>query len=271
MSEQRHIADSAEGASASNPTVDASRALRRAQRQAQRGLYAEAIGTLNAAMSLGADPYECYLRQARLYQSLGQWGDAVASAEKAIARKPHNVTARETIIALLIESHDFGRAVEAIRDLLRIAPDHVGARDALGTAYVGLGDLDAALRVINETIRLRPYDPIQRFRRGLIYEHKGEARLAIAEFSLVADLSEDEDLADSAREHLDDLDMAQLHDILLLAGDDPVFRTKLITNPEVAIAERGFGLSEWGLRRLAEFAAEGLTQYGGSGTPLTYH
>src|SRR5438128_1275453 len=62
-------------------TTRASRELRRAERLAESGRVAEAIKSLDSAIRLGADPYTCYLRQARLYQGRQQWSEAVSAAE----------------------------------------------------------------------------------------------------------------------------------------------------------------------------------------------
>jgi tetratricopeptide (TPR) repeat protein len=270
MSDNRQVTAEQPG-KGSGTTLDAARALRRARRQARQGDYAAAIDSLEAAIRLGADPYDCYLRQASLYRSLGRWGDAVTSAEKAVERGPNRLAAREAVIALLLQVRDYERAVEASRELIRIAPRHMPARDALGAAYMGLGDVDAAIRVANEMIRLETGNPVHRFKRAMLLQHKGEVRMALADFERVLDMSDDPDLSDAAREQLDALDLSQLHGILLLAADDAVFRAKLIMDPERAILERGFSLTDWGLRRLADLAVEDLDNFPGSWTPRSYH
>ena len=271
MSDNQHATETTEQTGPAGSGRDATRALRRATRQAHLGKFVEAIGSLEAAIRLGADPYQCYLQQARLYQSLGQWREAVQTARKAVRRKPRQVQAHEAVIAILLESREFDEAIRAIENLLRIAPKHVGAREALGIAYMGLGDYDAALRVINESIRMYPEDPAPRFKRAMIYEHRGHTQLAVAELETVVNTSEDEKLADMAREHLESLDLAQVHDILLLASEDAVFRMKLVQNTALAVLERGFWLSDWGLRRLAEIAAKHLADYTDNGPLGTYH
>ena len=55
------------------------------ERSGFRRQVAEAIRTLDTAIQFGADPYVCYLRQARLYQTRQQLTEAVSAAEKAIA------------------------------------------------------------------------------------------------------------------------------------------------------------------------------------------
>ncbi len=246
-------------------------ALRRARRLARQGDYAGAIDSLDAAMRLGADPYDCYLRQANLYRYLGRVGDALTSAKKAIERGPHKMAAREAVIALLLLSRDFAGAVRASRELLKIAPKHMAARDALGAAYMGMGDVDGAIRVASEMIRFNPTDPLCRFKKAMLLQHKGEYRMAIAEFERVLETSDDPTLTDAVYEHLEELDLNQLHSILLLAADDPMFRAKVIADPEQAITERGFGLTGLGLLRLSDMAEVDLARLPGPRTPRTYH
>ncbi len=193
------------------------------------------------------------------------------SAQKAIERKPHRIAAREAVIALLLQARDYRGAARASRDLLKVSPKHMAARDALGAAYMGMGDTDGAIRVASEMIRMNPADPLLRFRKAMLLQHKGEFRLAIAEFEAVLQISDDPALNDAIYDQLEDLDLNQLHSILLLAADDPLFRAKVIADPERAIAERGYGLSMLGLRRLADIADEDLDRIPGDRRPKTYH
>ncbi len=224
---------------------------------ARNGKLAEALTSLDQALRLGADPYNCYLRQASLYQSLGQPQEAVSAAQKAVDLRPDRVAAREAVVALLLELRDFRKAVEASEQLLRINPRHIAARDAMGAAYLGLGDTDAALRIANEVIRREPNQPMHRLKRAFLFEHNGEVRLAMADLQRAMDMSDDLTLVATIREHLDALDSSELAKIVELASNDAVFRAKLLREPERTILERGFALTDWGLQRLREMAAEG--------------
>jgi len=247
------------------------REMRRAEHFAERGQVAEAIQSLHQAIQFGADRYTCYLRMARLYQTRQQWEEAVSAAEKAIAEDPHQLPAREAVIALYLEARDYARAAEASKALLKLAPRHVPARDALGAAYIGLGDVAAAIRVANDLIRLDPNNPAHHLTKALLCQHGGEVGLAVEELERVLEMAEDNELAESAREQLDVLDSFQLASIVTLALEDTVFRTKLIRDPESAAAERGFRLSEWGLQRLQEVAAQDLTEMEVHCRPGLYH
>jgi tetratricopeptide (TPR) repeat protein len=248
----------------------AAQEVRRAERLAEKGDFAEAIATLEHAISLGADAYTCYLRQARLYQAHRQFCEAVSAAEKAIAVQPNRLSAREAIIALHLESRDYGRAISASKALLKISPRHVPAHDALGAAYIGLGDTAAAIRVANELIRIDPTSPSHRFTKAHLAQHLDDLPTAVEEFQRVVELAPDSDLAENAQEQLQTLDAHQLHQVMTLAVEDTLFRAKLLRDCEEAVMERGYALSEIGKQLLHE-ALEGLDQLPLSCRPTLYH
>lgn len=254
-----------------SPPQRATRALRRAEQLVRCGQLGEAIQSLHQALAFGADRYDCYLRLARLYKTCRQWPEAVSAARKAVEVHPDRLTAREAVVALCLETRDFARAIDESKALLSRFPRHLPARDALGAAYIGIGDVVAATRVASELIRLDPSDPTHRFKKALLCQHQGENGMAVDEFQRVVAMAPDTDLARSAREQLEVLDLHQLHSILLLASDDPVFRVRLQRDPEEALDERGFRLSEWGRDRLDDLVDEDLAGTEGCSTPRLYH
>ncbi len=249
----------------------ASRAMRRAERCAERGQVAEAIASIEQALQFGADAYTCYLRLARLYQTQGQWNEAMLAAEKAIVEHPESVLAREAVVALCMESRDYARAVDASKALLRLHPRHVPARDALGAAYMGLGDVESAIRVADDLIRIDPTEASHRFKRGLLSEHQGDIPSAVSEFERVIDMTSDVDLAESARNQLDILDAYQINDILTLAMDDWTFRGNLFLTPGATVTDRGYRLSELGLERLQDIVREDFSEHFPTVGLPTYH
>ena len=222
-------------------------------------------------MSFGADPYDCCLRQASLYKSLGRVNEALTSAQKAIERKPHRMAAREAVIALLLQARDYDGAARASHELLTIAPRHMAAREALCAAYAGMGDINGAIRVASEMVRINPTETLHRFQKAILLQRKGAFQMALREYERVLEDSADPSLSDAVHERLDELDLTQLQSIILLAVDDPLFRAKVIADPESAIAERGFGLTALGLRRLYRFALEDLNRLPWPRTPGAYH
>ena len=247
------------------------REMRRAERFAETGHVSEAIASLEQAVHLGADAYTCYLRMARLYQDRRQWEQAVGAAERAIAEHPDKLSAREAVISLYLESRDYERAVTASRELLKISPRHVPARDALGAAYMGLGDLDAAMRVVTELIGLDPSNPMHRFTKAHLCQHRGEVAMAVEEFERVVVLTQEGEITESALEQLEGLDTHQLNQIMTLAQEDTVFRSKLISDADSAAIEKGFTLSERGRVTMRELAEGVLAEWEGSCRLAMYH
>ena len=228
----------------------AAREMKRAEKCARTGKLSEAIASLDKAMQLGADRYTCYLRQARLYQEINQLPDAVEAAEHAIAENPERVSAREAIISLHLEARDYTRAANQSRELIKIAPRHVPARDALGAAYMAMGDIPAAIRVATDLIRLDPANANHRYHKAHLCQHLGDVRTAVQEFERVIDLTQDDSLAEGAREQLNALDAFHIHQIIGLCCDDLIFLNSLRMDPENAVDDRGFCLSASGLETL---------------------
>lgn len=245
--------------------------MKRAARLAERGRVQEAVATLDAAIAHGADPYTCYLQQSRIYQAERQWVEAMHAARKAVDENPAAVSAREAVIALLLETQDYHGAVDASKALIRIAPRYLPARDALGAAYVGLGDVPSAVRVANDMIRIDPNGAPHHFKKGLLCEYQGQNSLAIEEFARVADMAADPDLRHSAEEHLQALESTQASDIVALAVDDVVFRTALLQDAREAAMSRGFNMSETGWDALEDLVETFLAEIPPEWRPNLYH
>lgn len=235
------------------------------------GRFAEALHTLDEALSLGADPYACYLTQSRAYHSLGRVTEAIDAAEKAVAARPKELGARELVLVLTLEARDFTRTLRVSREMIRLWPSHVQARQAMGEAYMNLGDYRGALRVLNELVRLEPRHPLHRVRRAALFEHMGETRRALEDLETALDMTNDTELMEVIRSQIETLDLVELQHILMLAEDDVVFRLNLLRDHERAVFEKGFALSEWGLNRLEEMLEKLATEAGLETRPQQYH
>jgi tetratricopeptide (TPR) repeat protein len=245
--------------------------LRRAEQQAGRGEFSEAIDSLEAAITAGAECYVCCLQMADLYRALGQWQAALAIAEQAIGLDPARVPAYEKVMTLALESGDCERAIAASCALIKIAPRHVPAHDTLGAAYIQMGDVDAAIRVTNTLIRLDPETAAHHFKKALLCQHKGEVALAVHEFTDAVLLDPCGPHAEAAREALETLDTYQLNQIVTLAMEDTVFRIKLGRDPVEAACERGFYLSQTGNQMLAELCQMALPDFPEPCRPILYN
>lgn len=249
----------------------ASGALRRATHMLRRGRYEEALSSLDQALSLGADPYDCYMRQAEVYQTLGMHDMALSAAAKAVEVHPRGLSAHEKLVSLHLKVGDYEGAIEAVRPLLKLVPRSVEARNALSLAYVGTGDFYGALRVTSEMVRLDPANPLHRLKRAMILEHLDDAGHAIEDIMAALELIDDAGLAADVRQHLESLDSAEIDRVLGLAEEDVVFRIEVIRDPRRATEARGFALSPWGLERLEAIVLQMARDPGPSGPLRRYH
>jgi tetratricopeptide (TPR) repeat protein len=138
----------------------------------------------------------------------------------------------------------------------------------LAAVYLQQGYLDKALRVASELVRLNPNDVVNHFKKAVLYQQKGDIGHSIEEFARVIEMEPSGELTEAAQEAVAALDGYQLRQIAALASEDTVFFAKLVRDPEAAVAERGFILSNSGralLRQLDFFtlpnAGNGLQKH----------
>jgi tetratricopeptide (TPR) repeat protein len=250
---------------------DWQRALKRSERQVAEKHYGPAIASLKDALDAGADAYDCCLRIAELYRLLQEWPLAMAFAERAAKIQPTRASAHEKILELAVETCDNRRVMAAGAILIKLCPRYVPAYSALGNVYLQQGETQAALRMVNILIRFDPQNPDHHFRKALLCQDQGDIAAAIHEFSQVLILQTSGPCFESAKEALETLDIHQLNQIITLALEDLVFRSKLEQDPERAIDERGFSLSVRGKMMLAEFSSENLGDFPPPPRPMLYH
>ena len=127
-----------------------------------------------------------------------------------------------------------------------------------------------ALRVLNALIHLCPHEGAHYFKKGLLFQHKGEIALAVHAFTKALELAPNSPCGWEARQALECLDAHQLNQILTLGMEDRLFRVRLLHDAEDAAAERGFCLSEHGYHILSELCAQLLPHTLGSCRRLRY-
>jgi tetratricopeptide (TPR) repeat protein len=247
------------------------RLLRRAERLAEQGRCAQAVASLERAIAAGADAYEAALRIAEQCRARQEWPYALLAAEKAVALAPKRLLAYEALTAIALEAGLYERAVQTSLLMLKLAPKHLPAHNALGVAYMQMGNLDAAMRTINTLIRLDPLSPAHHFKKGLLCQDKNEIGLAMQEFAEVIRLDRNGPYAEAAQEALDMLDTFQIDQIITLASEDIVFRAKLLRDTIEAVLERGFTLTENGMRALQELSMNLLPETTGPARLLHYN
>jgi len=223
------------------------------------GRHAEALEALQKAVSLNPKNMEYLLRATSLLREAGLQEEALPGLEWAAS-----VCDEPAIRLALGECYlDLDRnreAMEACCTVLRKRPRDLRALDLLQTAYLKEGETAQALRIAFRLAAICPQDPMNFFRKAVLYQQLGDVRQAIDNYTRVIEMAEenDPDLAARAREAVELLDSLQLRQMVTLAADDPVFRARLQRDPVEAAAARGFHLSESGLAALQQVELEQL-------------
>ncbi len=233
--------------------------LRRANMLAKRGLYDEAIAEVKEAIAIWPTEPKCSVQLATLYRAQNKIGPAVEAMKKAVELNPNDSELQEQLLQTLIELGRYDEAVSLSRKLLAKSPRNLFVRDVLGIAYLQQGKIEDSLRVTNELINLVPADPAHHFKKAVLLQQKGEIAQAMSSFTRSLEMDPCGDMADDAREAIAALDSYQLRQILTLAVEDVVFRTKLMIDPERASCERGFLLSSSGVATLKQIDLDALS------------
>ena len=239
-------------------TARLSSLMKRANSLAQRGLYDEAIAQVKEAIAIYPAEPKCSVQLASLYRARNMIGPAIEAMKKAVDLDPSDSNTNEQLLQALIELGRYEEAIKLSRRMLATFPKNLFARDVLGIAYLQQGKIDESLQVTNELIRLAPGDPAHHFKKAVLLQQKGEIAQAMSTFTRALDMDPCGDMADDAREAIAALDSYQLRQILTIAVEDMVFRTKLVRDPESASMERGFLLSSSGIQTLRQIDIETL-------------
>lgn len=232
--------------------------LKRADTLAKRGQYDEAIAQVKAAIAIWPSEPKCSVQLASLYRAQNKIGPAVEAMKRAVDLNPNDCGTQEQLLHILIELGRYDEAVTLSRKLLAKSPRNLFVRDVLGIAYLQQGKIEDSLRVTNELINLVPADPAHHFKKAVLLQQKGEIAQAMSSFTRSLEMDPSGDMADDAREAIAALDSYQLRQILTIAVEDIVFRTKLIMDPEAASTERGFLLSSSGVSTLRQIDLDSL-------------
>lgn len=232
--------------------------MKRATTLAQRGLYDEAVAKVKEAIAIFPLDPKCSLQLANIYRAQNKMGPAIEAMKNAVDLDPKDSNTQEQILQALIELGRYDEAISLGQKLLAMFPKNLFARDVLGIAYLQQGKIDDSLKVTNELIRLAPADPAHHFKKAVLLQQKGQIAQAMNAFTRALEMDPFGDMADDAREAIAALDSYQLRQILMIAVEDVIFRTKLMLDPESASMERGFLLSSSGITTLRQIDIEAL-------------
>ncbi len=226
--------------------------IRRARQLERGGQYPEAIESLQKAMEIAPDKASYCLMLAELYRAQHMIEPALEAVKRACELDPEDSACQEALLQMYIEYGRLDAAIVECQRILKSQPKSVLALDVLGLAYLQQGYFDKALRITTKLIHLNPTDSTNHFKRAVLLQQKGDCARAIEEFTRVIEMEPDGEMSEAAGQAVMVLDGLQLRQIAMLAEDDGLFHAKLIRDPEMAIAERGFVLSYAGTMALRQ-------------------
>ncbi len=232
--------------------------MKRANSLVQQGMYDEAIANIEKAMALRPQDPKCSLQLADIYRAQHRIGPAVEAMKRAMELDPLNSAVHEQLLKTLLDLGRYDEAISASRRLIECSPKNLLARDILGIAYLQQGMLDKALNVTDELIRIDPTDSTHYFKKAVLLQQKGDVAQAMVGFIRVLEMDPEGEMANDAREAIAALDSFQLRQILTIAVEDAVFKTKITLDAGSALQERGFMLSPTGISLLRQIDLDEL-------------
>jgi tetratricopeptide (TPR) repeat protein len=142
----------------------------------------------------------------------------------------------------------------------------------LCAAYEKLGDLPEAIDCGRLYAEAAPLDPAGHYHLATLEHRTGNAREALERYYLALELSGgDAELEMSASEGIQALDALQLRQIASIVAADPTFRIEIDRDPQAALDERGFALSDECLAVLANLDLDAMGRGGSGGSGPLYH
>ncbi|MBW3636236.1 MAG: tetratricopeptide repeat protein [Armatimonadetes bacterium] len=142
--------------------------------------------------------------------------------------------------------------IAACHSLLRIAPRHHFAQETLATALLQLGEIEKAIAAVQRLLEISPRDPLHRLRLATLLQMQERPGQSLREFERIAEMYPDAPFSEDAREAIENLDRLQTQQILLMAAEQDGFRWQLERDPEAALEENGFYLTENGFETLRQ-------------------
>lgn len=146
------------------------------------------------------------------------------------------------------------------------SPGDIPLLALLTSACEHAGEVCKAREAAVQWVQTAPLDSYAHYRLAMIEQRLGNYGAAAERLDIAAHVAEpDDEVAFAAREAQRALDDLQLRQVAALVETDLCFRLKLHTDPDAALAERGFTLSAQVLRHLLQ--AEGAVLAAPPGHP----
>ncbi|MCX7969803.1 MAG: tetratricopeptide repeat protein, partial [Armatimonadetes bacterium] len=180
----------------------------------------------------------------QLQRNLNRFKEALESFEQVLKLGHDTPILREIMGQICSEIGLIEKAMEHALKGLEQEPENLNLLDLLAFVYLQKGRVRDALHVVQMLVRLVPTDPVIQFKLATLNHQLGNYAQAVMAYQRTIALAPGTDLAKEAQRILEVLDRYQLEQVFMLSMEDPIFRIKLIRNPQEALREKGFLLSE---------------------------
>jgi tetratricopeptide (TPR) repeat protein len=118
---------------------------------------------IERALLRGSEDYRVYYYAAYIEAKAGRLGEAIGYAEQALDFRPGHRRSRSLLASLRYRSGQFEEAAALADQAIAEERGDIGAWQLKGMAYAGLGRITAAMRVLSEAVGIDPEDEFVRY------------------------------------------------------------------------------------------------------------
>ena len=117
---------------------------------------AKAIELLSELVDAEPQFTEALMLLAQAHEALGEWDEAAAAYERAVTRSPRRTRYRRQLANALLNAEQPARALEVLRELVRLRPDDTGGWYSLSEVELLLEHYDEAEAAAERLIEIEP-------------------------------------------------------------------------------------------------------------------
>ena len=177
-----------------------------AQVQSTLGKPSDAISSYNRAIAIAPNNADLYTALGAAFEAQGNWQQAEATYQKALAFQSDNALAANNLAYLMLEhGGDINVALTLARTARRGLPNLPNSADTLGWAYFANGAYTLAQSLLDQAVKQSPTNATYHYHLGMAYEKLKEKGLARAELEKSLKLNPQAPFATKATEALGEL------------------------------------------------------------------
>ena len=155
------------------------------------GQFDDAVAAGQRAVALSPGSSDAHYNLADAFKLKGDLGGAVAHYRKTVEISPDVAAAHNSLGNVLWDSGDLDGAISSYRRALEISPDLAIAHNNLGTALRNAGEPENAISSYLSALEIRPDMAIFRNNLGMAYRDINDLENAIANFSQALEIQPD--------------------------------------------------------------------------------